>query len=437
MELNPSLRSLEAAGRPSGTGRPSIPPERAPRERDPRTSDSTERRASERRPDADGAHGAHRDDDAPRARRTNDDRARPDRAHRRADPRRDDVESDEPASDARTSATSDGRSKTSARIDRSGAKGFEQALSANEARASSPNAARSSNRSSKGSEELPHADSDALEPVVDALAIAKALPTAPATPISAPNPPGVAESVASGPAAITTAANAIEQVEGELATLTDELDATSDDASSALELLPADLEALAPRAEPDVAAHASHEGEKALPGITTRSVDAPDRPSEPARAPASPPHAPRAPDEARAADVLRQVRVHLVPDLRNAVIHLAPAELGRISIRLSVEDERLVARVRAEKREALDALEKHLPELKTALARQGLHTQEIDLALGFRDERTGNPPGERAPSRGRSSSGAELAADPSVERGAIERATLARVLADGAVDTYA
>src|SRR5689334_10278854 len=65
MELNPSLRSLEAAGRPSGTGRPSIPP---PRERDPRSTDRVEHRADERLAD-----------EAARARRTSDDRRSSDR----------------------------------------------------------------------------------------------------------------------------------------------------------------------------------------------------------------------------------------------------------------------------------------------------------------------------------------------------------------------
>ncbi|MBI5364257.1 MAG: flagellar hook-length control protein FliK [Planctomycetes bacterium] len=145
----------------------------------------------------------------------------------------------------------------------------------------------------------------------------------------------------------------------------------------------------------------------------------------------NPQHALRA-DETRASEVLRQVRVAITPELKHAVIHLHPAELGRISIRLTVEDEGLVARVRAEKREAIDALEKHLPELRAALSRQGIQTQQFHLALGFQDERKpGDARAGRSPhARGRTPSEAVSENDEPIQH-------VRRVLSESAIDTYA
>jgi flagellar hook-length control protein FliK len=94
-------------------------------------------------------------------------------------------------------------------------------------------------------------------------------------------------------------------------------------------------------------------------------------------------------DTGRAAEILRQVRVNLAPDMRHAVIQLHPAELGRISIRLEVERGRMNAIVHAEKREALAAIERHLPELSAALRDQGIETRGFQLSLGFGEHRGG------------------------------------------------
>ena len=83
----------------------------------------------------------------------------------------------------------------------------------------------------------------------------------------------------------------------------------------------------------------------------------------------------------RASSVLRQIRLQLHPGVRAATLSLAPAELGRLSIRLSMEDDSLRAVVRAEEPETLRILEKHLPELRAALEQQGIEAGEFDLDL--------------------------------------------------------
>ena len=76
------------------------------------------------------------------------------------------------------------------------------------------------------------------------------------------------------------------------------------------------------------------------------------------------------PDREQASDVLRQVRLQLIPEARTATVHLKPAELGRVSIKLIVEGEEVKAIVRAETPEALAALEQYMPELEASLSDQ-------------------------------------------------------------------
>jgi flagellar hook-length control protein FliK len=76
--------------------------------------------------------------------------------------------------------------------------------------------------------------------------------------------------------------------------------------------------------------------------------------------------------------------MHLHPGLRSATLQLAPAELGRLSIRIRVEGQRIHAVVRAETEEALSALERHVPELEAAFADQGF--EEVSLELGLERE---------------------------------------------------
>gem|GEM_PF-2414469 len=94
------------------------------------------------------------------------------------------------------------------------------------------------------------------------------------------------------------------------------------------------------------------------------------------------------PDREQASDVLRQVRLQLIPEARTATVHLKPAELGRVSIKLIVEGEEVKAIVRAETPEALAALEQYMPELEASLSDRGFEQAELDLALGYEAETT-------------------------------------------------
>jgi len=99
----------------------------------------------------------------------------------------------------------------------------------------------------------------------------------------------------------------------------------------------------------------------------------PTRPAAEAR-PAEPPaHS--------AADVLQRIRLELHPGLRSATVQLAPAELGRLSIRLRVREGGVDAVVRAESAEALGLLQQHVHELESALADQGFGEASLELVL--------------------------------------------------------
>jgi len=133
----------------------------------------------------------------------------------------------------------------------------------------------------------------------------------------------------------------------------------------------------------------------------------------------------------RASGVLRQFRMHLNPALRSAVIQLAPAELGRLSVRVRVEDGRVHAAVRAEKEGTLEILERHLPELEEAFAQQGLETAEFSLELGFGDSGDRAAPFEPPAGSVAVNIGSETETN-------INSSLLARAAADQAgVDTYA
>lgn len=153
---------------------------------------------------------------------------------------------------------------------------------------------------------------------------------------------------------------------------------------------------------------------------------APVRESQ-APAPAPPPA------DTRAADILRQVRLHLVPENRVATIQLEPASLGRIAIRLALRKGQVDAQLRVEHRATLDMLMRHVPELRTALERQGMQSGSFDLQLGFsdrgahREERN-----EPRPPTTSHSTPTPFSATPAM------RAALTRALdRSGGVDTYA
>ena len=109
--------------------------------------------------------------------------------------------------------------------------------------------------------------------------------------------------------------------------------------------------------------------------------------ARPTRAPHTPPPAATPdPEPHQAADVLRQIRVHLAGGAREAILHLSPAELGRLQVRLTLREGRLAAVVRGESPEALELLGRHLPELRATFAEQGIEVADFQLELGLENE---------------------------------------------------
>jgi hypothetical protein len=148
-----------------------------------------------------------------------------------------------------------------------------------------------------------------------------------------------------------------------------------------------------------------------------------------ARAPLAPPPPPA--DSGRAGEILRQMRVQLSPEMHSATIQLSPPELGRISIRLRMNAGELRAVVRAEKRETLDALQRHVPELKSTLEQLGIQAREFDLQLGF--EQRGSPQDPQQP-RADGKTRGEPEQDSTASEQRLARTLTARV---GGIDTYA
>ncbi len=160
------------------------------------------------------------------------------------------------------------------------------------------------------------------------------------------------------------------------------------------------------------------------PQVGAGEVDPPREVDPPARS--EPPAA--APEPDRAAEILRQIRLQLRPELRQASIQLQPPELGRLVIRLEVRKSRLRAEMVAEREETLSALERHAPELRAALAAAGFGEAELSLRSA----------GEPETSRERAAGGRARAwtIDSAPPR-ELEAALSRRLGIEGCVDTYA
>ncbi len=132
----------------------------------------------------------------------------------------------------------------------------------------------------------------------------------------------------------------------------------------------------------------------------------------------------------KAAAMLRQIRVHLQPGMREALIQLEPRELGRISIKVAVRGEAAHAELRVSKRSTLEALERSLPELRAALERAGLGGGEVSLQLDL-SARDGREESSFSGAAGRS-----RPADAPLPR-ALVAALQRRTPSSDGVDTYA
>lgn len=137
-----------------------------------------------------------------------------------------------------------------------------------------------------------------------------------------------------------------------------------------------------------------------------------------------------------AADILRQVRMNLSGDLREATLQLTPEHLGRVSIRLRIEDGTMRAELRAQTPEALAALERHAPELRAALGAQAGSERAVDLRFGAMP--FGAHSGA-ASGRGRAFGSRGARSNPALETPSLAplEGILARRLSNGGIDTYA
>ncbi len=138
----------------------------------------------------------------------------------------------------------------------------------------------------------------------------------------------------------------------------------------------------------------------------------------------------------RAERILDQVRLRIRPELSEATVELRPRELGRIAIQLSVREGRVRASVRAERAEALAVLEAHVPELRAMFEAVGLEPHALEVGMGFAHE------GSRHSGLARESGDEHDArrASPAVESAGAAPAyePLALALADHmGIDTYA
>lgn len=404
MEIQLGLRSTEADGRTLGTGRPSTPPpDRNPAEAlaarraeqvDSRIAqaEKQESKIAERR-----AEGAER--------RSFEERLRAQRAEtaRTAQQEPREVRSDEPAhTEQQPKAEARGQAKPA------------------------------TGRATTTVAEAANQPSLPAQPVQ---ASATAIPTGEASPKDAA--PAEGQAKAARAALPTTSLQAQPQalaapapVEGAVAFgLGDELQIQEADAAPATAIQGAQVETAGGRATQPQEARSLQARDASQTAVQAESVET-ARVDESVRPQAQAQEA-RAAARERAADMLRQIGVQLSPATRTALIDLYPKELGRIHIRISVDEGRVRASLRAEKKETLETLEKHLPELRDQLSRAGLEAQELSLSLGFDGGRRGGAHGE---ARGeRQTNLTDLRPATAVELASLSR----RVARDGGVDTFA
>jgi len=115
--------------------------------------------------------------------------------------------------------------------------------------------------------------------------------------------------------------------------------------------------------------------------------------------------------------------------MRAVSIQLAPADLGRLSIRLGIAEDEIHAVIRAQSEETLAILERHLPELEAALGDQGFEGASFEFVLDQRGSMAGE---EWHGSRDLSNRLEALAEE---QLGPLQSGS--QTLSDIAVDTYA
>ena len=427
MENTPTLRSLVAGGRSSGTGRPTSPTPSA------RDSSNNARRGAEFEREVERARAEEPqlrgEDRRQRAESTHGQDAQAPTRHSAVDERQARASSEASATGAATEAEP-ATPVLPSEMDSAAEPAPTQGALAPESFHAPKLTVAAATNVQQGVESAPTSLDDLLPPQPENY-------TEPSL-----STPGALSALASDAASTTNAATAIsagaawdEQTgSGALA----ELDAAPEFDVTALGATDANVGG--DSEVPGLSAQSAAPSVDATPGADAqRAPAAPEtvaRTSEAAQSGAAeaPPEQPRAPlDSERAAEVLRQVRLRFSPELRQAVIQLEPRELGRISIKISVVRGVVRTELRAENASALEALERHAPELQAALERVGLGGGSFALQLGF----DGSP--SQHASDGEQQRAQQGAVQPA-ERPELEgapRALAQRLAALSGVDTYA
>lgn len=142
---------------------------------------------------------------------------------------------------------------------------------------------------------------------------------------------------------------------------------------------------------------------------------------------------------ARPAALANQASVQVAFELGRAAhqglnrlsMHLHPAELGRVDVRIEVaSDGRAMAHVVVDRPETLDALQRDARSLERALSDAGLQTDSGSLNFSLRQD-PGDSQDTASGSQGSGSGSGDLAADDAV---AVDAAELPQIVSDRALD---
>ncbi len=80
-------------------------------------------------------------------------------------------------------------------------------------------------------------------------------------------------------------------------------------------------------------------------------------------------------------DVVGTVKIMISSKTNEMVMKLAPEHLGKLEIRLKKDGDKLTGRFKVDSREAKEAIETQLPQLKEGLAEQGIHIEEFSVYI--------------------------------------------------------
>lgn len=93
----------------------------------------------------------------------------------------------------------------------------------------------------------------------------------------------------------------------------------------------------------------------------------------------------RSVDMARHEAVMAQVQAKIQPGLQKATIRLNPEELGHIQVEVTVDKGEVRADLRVESKEALQILQRHVPELRALFAQADMELTDFNLQLADQD----------------------------------------------------